>query len=333
MARIDRRRQAYLARFSRCDRGGRERPPGQGPRRPRRQRPVRARRGAADPRRDQRLPRQGQVCNCLVRQLWRVRRRHPPLLPGERVRPDLAAADGHGRPDRALCRDPVFQGDPRHAGDRRRIRSYRPLQDRGQRPDQHQHDGTRPRAGPGAARLGLRAGGRRHRGGPKAVAGRGARGDRQRAAAARRGAPGKARRPHRLSRRSGCRRPQARRSAGQAGRSGDLSRQRRAPQSRGSQDRADLWFGADRRRQRLGRAAVGLGRDGRRRCRPRLSRRGARPQGARDPVPYRQPRRLGRCFGDDLARSHAGRQRGQAGYRLDGRCRRLRRLLYRCTGR
>ena len=34
--------------------------------------------------------------------------------------------------------------------------------------------------------------------------------------------------------------------------------------------------------------------DGRRRCGPRLSRRGARPQGARDPVPHRQPRRLGR---------------------------------------
>ena len=107
---IDRRRQAYLARFSRCDRGGRGTTPGSRASSPASAATIRARRGAADPRRDQRLSRQRQVCTCLLRQLWRVRRRHPPLLPGERVRPDLAAADGHVGLTGLYAETPYFKG-------------------------------------------------------------------------------------------------------------------------------------------------------------------------------------------------------------------------------
>ena len=167
---------------------------------------------------------------------------------------------------------------------------------------------------------------------PEAAA---ARTDRPRPAVRRRGQGGGSGRPSRLSRRGAS--PRRERAAGSGAEFLSLSRyldRRRAAACERPDDRADLRHRHDHRSEGTGEPAPGDGGFERQQGRaapsaPRVARQGC----ARDPVPHRQPRRLGGRLGDDLARDRAGARARQAGHRVDGRCRRLGRLLHRRAGR
>ena len=232
------------------------------------------------------------------------------------LRAEIAVSAGHARPAR----------------DRAQFRASRGIQDRGEHPDRNRDDRAAARRARGAARRGGRSDRARHRRGPPSLRERGRglidRGplfaDEAKEAhivdriGYRDEALAEAQRPRRLGRRAGV--------------AVALSRGRRPAACEGPT--IALIYGAGLIVQgSAGDDPLPGSRDERARGGPRLPRRVPRRRGARDPVPHRQPRRLGGRLGNDLARGRAGARARQAGHRVDGRCRRLRRLLHRRAGR